>query len=81
MLDKITDRSTRIILVLAVILAAILLQGCGAIREQVLRDPRDAAWDPKQGQLFEQIPNWDGNAERVCCGHLRVCEPHQSPRC
>jgi len=31
--------------------------------------------------LFEQLPPWDNNAEKVCCGHLRSCQPHQSPRC
>jgi hypothetical protein len=46
------------------------------------KDPRDAAWDPKgHSQLFDQIPNWDGQAERLCCGHLRSCKSYQSPRC
>lgn len=62
--------------VLAVV-AVLLVQGCAVIKQ----DPRDAPWDPKQGQLFEQIPPWDGHAGRVCCGHLRSCQPHQSPRC
>lgn len=61
---------------IAAVASSLLLQACA------MRDPRDAAWDPPQGrQLFEQLPNWDGAAQRVCCGHLRHCEPHQSPRC
>jgi len=45
-------------------------------------DRRDTAWDPKPGQtLFDQIPNEDGGANRVCCGHLRQCKPYQTPRC
>lgn len=55
----------------------VLLQGCALVK-----DPRDAPWDPPAGrQLFEQIPNWDGAALKVCCGHLDRCLPHQSPRC
>jgi hypothetical protein len=62
------------IICLAVSLA--LLTACAT------QDPRDAPWDPKPGQtLFEQIPAWDGAATRVCCGHLKECQPHQSPRC
>ena len=50
--------------------------------KELTRDPRDAPWDPPPGrQLFEQIPAWDGAAEKICCGHLRECQPHQSPRC
>lgn len=46
------------------------------------RDPRDAPYDPKPGQtLFDQIPNTEGEANRVCCGHLPQCKPYQSPRC
>jgi hypothetical protein len=54
------------------------LIGCSAVG----KDPRDAPWDPPAGRaLFEQIPAWDGAAGKVCCGHLRECLPHQSPRC
>lgn len=46
------------------------------------QDRRDAPWDPKGSQqLFDQIPNWEGGANQVCCGHLRQCQPHQTPRC
>jgi len=56
---------------------SVSLIGCAAAR-----DPRDARHDPKPGRaLFEQIPAWDGAAAKICCGHLRSCEPHQSPRC
>jgi len=37
----------------------------------MLGDRRDAPWDPKHPQgMLEQIPNWDGEANRVCGGHL-----------
>jgi len=62
--------------IICIAASLVLVQGCAS------RDPRDAAWDPPQGRLlFEQIPPWDDRAHRVCCGHLRRCEPHQSPRC
>ena len=45
-------------------------------------DRRDAPWDPKgSAQLIDQIPNWQGAANQICCGHLSQCRPHQSPRC
>ena len=48
----------------------------------LLRDRRDAPWDPPGGiGLMDQIPNEDGGANRVCCGHLRECKPYQTPRC
>ncbi len=54
----------------------LVLAGCAT------RDPRDAQWDPPPGRsLFEQLPNWDRAAEIRCCGHLRTCQPHQTPRC
>ena len=54
----------------------------GELAREMQRDPRDAPWDPEPGrQLFEQIPAWDRAAEKICCGHLRSCQPHQSPRC
>lgn len=58
-----------------------VLTGCAAVREELTRDRRDAPWDPREGQLFEQLPPWDGAASKICCGHLRQCLPHQSPRC
>jgi hypothetical protein len=52
--------------------------GCSSLQ----LDRRDAPWDPKGSKsLMDQIPNWDGAADKVCCGHLRSCQPHQSPRC
>ena len=46
------------------------------------QDRRDAPWDPKREQtLFDQQPNWEGAAAKICCGHLRTCGPGQSPRC
>lgn len=61
---------------LSIVLAA--STGCGILQQ----DRRDAPWDPKgSAQLIDQIPNWDGAAGRVCCGHLRSCQAHQTPRC
>ena len=44
--------------------------------------PTQTPWDPPAGvTLMDQIPNWDGEAVYRCCGHKRVCEPHQTRRC
>jgi len=67
------------VLTRAVLLVLVLLQlqGCG-----ILRDRRDAAWDPRHGTLFDQIPNNEGAANRQCGGHLRDHERgSRSPRC
>ena len=65
----------RLLLLLALVANA---TGCA----NLLRDRRDAPWDPKPGHtLMDQIPNEDGGANRVCCGHLRDCKPYQTPRC
>lgn len=46
------------------VITVLLLQGCAALE---FRDYRDRPWDPRPGQLmFEQIPNWDQEAQRVC---------------
>ena len=46
------------------------------------RDRRDAAWDPKPGQtLIDQMPNWQGESQSRCCGHLRQCQVNQTARC
>ena len=63
---------------LLIVLAAVSSTGCAT------HDRRDTAWDPKinQGQtLFDQMPNWDDAAAKICCGHLRECKANQSPRC
>jgi hypothetical protein len=64
-------------------LAALSLVLAGSVGCSMLQqDRRDAPWDPKPGQtLFDQIPNWEGGANRVCCGHLRQCQAHQTPKC
>ena len=60
-------------------LAASVLQGCSMLPAH---DRRDAPWDPRPGAtLFDQIPNEDGGANRICCGHLRQCKAYQSPKC
>jgi len=64
----------KIVIVLVVLLQ---LQGCS-----LLRDRRDAAWDPRGGQLFDQIPNNEGAANAICGGHLPESERGgRSPRC
>jgi hypothetical protein len=65
--------------------AAILLIALAAANTGcATHDRRDTAYDPKlsKGQtLFDQMPNWDNAAEKICCGHLRQCKANQSPRC
>lgn len=64
-----------------ILLAVLVLNGCSTW-SAMMRDPRDAPWDPKPGQtLFDQIPNNEGSANQICCGRLPSCAPHQSPRC
>jgi uncharacterized lipoprotein YmbA len=49
---------------------AVLLTACSTVPE---REPQE---------LFQQIPNWDSEATKVCCGHKWPdCLPHQTPRC
>jgi hypothetical protein len=49
---------------IGMILAALILQGCGTLPSACGRDHRDRPWDPCPGQaLFDQIPNWDPNAD------------------
>lgn len=67
------------LLILLIVLAA-ASTGCAT------RDRRDAPWDPdpRRGQsLFDQMPNWDNSAEKICAGHLRpeARRPGQSDRC
>ena len=70
--DKI--RSWAVILVVGVILG-----GCAGY-------PKDTPYDPDFGKgetLFDQIPNWDGEALARCAGHLdpKDRQPHQTGRC
>lgn len=56
---------SRLLLIAAA--SATLLQGCAI----TVRDIRDTTYDPGPNRaLFEQIPNWQGEAGRVCGGHL-----------
>ena len=67
---------------IAALALILMLQGCSTMMDVLGRDRRDAPWDPKPGQsLMDQIPNNDNSAQSICCGHLRECKPHQSPRC
>ena len=71
---------------LAIFLAVISLQlqGCAAVWDDLKRDPRDAAWDPKPGQrLFDQLPAHDAAALTRCAGHLPPDQrrPGQTGRC
>lgn len=66
----------RLLALLLLCASALCATGCAT------HDPRDAPWDPKPGRvMFNQIPNWEGGANQVCCGHLRECKANQSPRC
>ena len=67
----------RLIVLVALVTANAV--GCAHVQR---RDSRDAPWDPQgHGQLMDQMPNWDGAAGKVCCGHLRSCGPGQTPKC
>jgi hypothetical protein len=49
-------------LIAVVAVSLLLFTGCAQQR---------TPWDPPAGRaLFEQIPNWDGEAGRRCGGHL-----------
>jgi outer membrane protein assembly factor BamE (lipoprotein component of BamABCDE complex) len=64
------------LLLLVVFAAAVSTTGCATY------DRRDAPWDPRGSRsLMDQIPNEDGAAGKRCCGHLRQCQAHQTPRC
>jgi hypothetical protein len=69
------QRLLRIVLVAVAVSSTV---GCSVLQQ----DRRDAPWDPKGSRtLFDQIPNEDGAAGKRCCGHLRQCSAHQTPRC
>ena len=73
-----TGKAKKSAAILLIALAAVSSTGCAT------HDRRDTAYDPKlsKGQtLFDQMPNWDDAAAKVCCGHLKTCKPNQSPRC
>ena len=65
---------------LKILLAAVVaasLQGC-----TVLRDPRDAPWDPRHpSQMLHQLPNWDQEGLRRCGGTLYPEDPTRSKKC
>ena len=63
---------------IVLVVVAVGSTGCSILQQ----DRRDAPWDPKGSRtLLDQIPNEDGAAGRRCCGHLRQCQAHQTPRC
>jgi hypothetical protein len=73
-----TGKAKKSAAILLIVLAAVSSTGCAT------HDRRDTAYDPKlsKGQtLFDQMPNWDDAAAKICCGHLRQCKANQSPRC
>lgn len=68
---------------IALACSILTLVGC-ATDSQLYRDRRDAAWDPPPGRaLFEQLPNWDDEAQRRCGAHLRPEQrrPGMTDRC
>ena len=73
-----TGKAEKSAAILLIVLAAVSSTGCAT------HDRRDAPWDPDQSKaqtLFDQMPNWDDAAAKICCGHLRTCKVNQSPRC
>ena len=67
-----------LLMLLIVFAAAASTVGCSVMNY----DRRDAPWDPKPGQtLIDQMPNWQGESQSRCCGHLRQCQVNQTPRC
>ena len=59
------------------LLLAVFMSACSTM---------DRPYDPNfaQGEsLFDQIPNWDGEALHRCAGHLppEQRQPHQTGRC
>jgi hypothetical protein len=63
--------SKSLLTVAASAVVVVLLQGCAHIAAEVLRDPRDAPWDPVGGRaLFEQLPPHISKAHRECCSAL-----------
>ena len=68
-----------VLVLLLVFAAAVSTVGCSSVSY----DRRDAAWDPRPGQsLLDQIPNWQGEAQRRCGGHLPESERGtRTPRC
>ena len=75
---------SRLLKILLVVLA-VSSTGCAQLYAELGRDRRDAPWDPKPGKnLHDQIPAWDGAANRICGGHLTEEERRRtgkSPRC
>ena len=63
--------SKSLLTVAASVVVVVLLQGCAHIVAEIVRDPRDAPWDPVGGRpLFEQLPPHTGKAHRECCSAL-----------
>ena len=61
----------RVYAIAAALLCTLALQGCAHIVAEIVRDPRDAPWDPVGGRaLFEQLPPHMGKAHRECCSAL-----------
>ncbi len=60
------------------LLRLLLVTLCASLTGCAGWDRRDTAWDPKPGAtLMDQIPNEDGGANRICCGHLRSCKAYR----
>jgi len=63
---------SKLLLIALAAVSLTLFTGCAA---------RTTPWDPPPGRaLFEQIPNWDGEAGRRCGGHLLPDEAKRQGR-
>jgi hypothetical protein len=70
----------RLLLLATLVTASFTLGGCA----QLMRDGRDAPWDPRGSKsLLDQLPNWDNAAWRRCGAHLPEHQrsPGQTDRC
>ena len=63
----------------------VLIALCGMLGACSIHHSKDTPYDPDfpKQTLMDQIPNWDGEALRVCAGHLPKSQrkPHQTGRC
>jgi hypothetical protein len=63
-------KTQRLLLLVLLVTASLAATGCA----QLVKDPRDAPWDPKNGRaIHEQLPNWDHPYGKTPCYHPDGC--------